>query len=112
MWPGRPPRSCKDPLAHNNLAWLLATCPDARYRDGTRAVVLANRACVLTASEDPVYLDTLAAAYAEAGEFAMAVKWQQEALVLTRDAKAREKSQARVALYQAKTPYREGPPAK
>ena len=53
----------------NKLAWLLATCEDPNYRVAARAVELAERGCKLTAYKDPRLLDTLAAAYAEAGRF-------------------------------------------
>ena len=49
----------------NDLAWLLATAPDARFRDGPRAVEHATRACELSGWRDAAALDTLAAAYAE-----------------------------------------------
>jgi len=53
----------------NNLAWLLAACPDAKYRNGTEAVRLATRACNLTGYQKPLFIGTLAAAHAEAGAF-------------------------------------------
>jgi hypothetical protein len=53
----------------DELAWLLATYPDSKSRDGSDAVRLAERACVLTERRIPALLDTLAAAYAEAGDF-------------------------------------------
>ncbi|MGO9587298.1 MAG: tetratricopeptide repeat protein, partial [Limisphaerales bacterium] len=53
----------------NNLAWLLATCPDAHVRDGVQAVKYAGRACELTHYGVTVPVGTLAAAYAEAGRF-------------------------------------------
>ncbi len=62
-----------------DLAWLLATCPDARVRDGRRAVSLARHALEL-ARAHPDLPETLAAAYAEAGNFELAVHWRTEAL--------------------------------
>jgi tetratricopeptide (TPR) repeat protein len=57
----------------NNLAWLLATHPDAAFRNGGEAVRLATRAVELTRTNDVEVLDTLAAAHAEAGQFDEAV---------------------------------------
>jgi tetratricopeptide (TPR) repeat protein len=59
--------------ALNNLAWLLATHPDPALRDGPGAVRLARHACDLAKDSQPFLLGTLAAAYAEAGQFADAV---------------------------------------
>ncbi len=99
----------KDAKAYNNLAWILATCPESRIRDGAEAVGLAERACQLKNYKTPTLLDTLAAAYAEAGEFDKAVKTAQKAIQLARAAK-REKLakdiQSRLELYKAKRPYR------
>ena len=58
-----------DPRPNNNLAWARASHPDRRLRDGSEAVELAERACDLTKHKDPNFLDTLAAAYAERGEW-------------------------------------------
>jgi len=57
----------------NNLAWLLTSSPDDDIRDGKRAVTLARRACELTKNQEPVLLGTLAAAYAETGDFTNAI---------------------------------------
>src|SRR5262249_15014503 len=54
----------KDEDAYNSYAWLLATCPDAKIRDGAKAVELAKKACDLTKSKVADHIDTLAAAYA------------------------------------------------
>lgn len=61
------------PQALNNLAWILATDPDAATRNGPEAVQLAMRACELTESRQPGFLITMAAAQAEAGHFSDAV---------------------------------------
>jgi tetratricopeptide (TPR) repeat protein len=66
--------------ALERLAWLLATCPRARYRDGRRAVELARKVCERTDWKDPDGLAVLAAASAEAGDFAAACRWQRQAL--------------------------------
>ena len=60
------------------MAWLLATSPEASLRDGARAVELAQRAVRLTGGREPDALDTLAAAYAEAGRFAEAVETAEQ----------------------------------
>jgi hypothetical protein len=67
------------PGALNNLAWILATHSDPAVRDGGEAVKLAKRACTLTSNTKPVFLGTLAAAYAEAGRFVEAVKTAERA---------------------------------
>jgi tetratricopeptide (TPR) repeat protein len=65
--------------AANNLAWLLATCPDRSLRDGVRAVALARQASQRSRDQNPVILGTLAAAYAEAGNLPEAVATAQRA---------------------------------
>jgi Flp pilus assembly protein TadD len=95
--------------AYNNLALLMAACPEAKYRDGGRAVESATRACLLTEWKTSEFLNTLAAAYAECGDFDAAIRWQARALELLRDERENEKGDyhSRLALYQAKKPYRE-----
>jgi protein O-mannosyl-transferase len=62
------------PITLNELAWLLATDPHAEIRSGREAVDLASRACALTKLKEPALLGTLAAAYAETGDFVKAVE--------------------------------------
>ena len=102
----------KHPLMLNRLAWLQATCPAAEFRDGAKAVENATKACELTNWKNPGYLNVLAAAYSEAGDFDAAVKWQKEAIdLLTEEQPSwwRADFQARLKLYQSSKPYRENP---
>lgn len=71
----------------NNFAWLLATSWDDRVRNGAEAVKLADRACALTGQRMPVFIGTLAAAYAEAGRFEDAVAAATRARDLAREQK-------------------------
>jgi len=96
-----------DPESLNNLAWLLATCPDSGLRDGKSAVAFAERAVAATLRKNVAYLDTLAAAYAETGQFAKAVSVQNEAIALLHDEKMKEDFASRLRLYQSNSPYRE-----
>jgi len=66
----------------NNLAWILAANGDASLRNGPEAVRLAEHACELTQYQQPVYMSTLAAAYAEAGRFAEATDTAERAASL------------------------------
>ncbi len=72
------------PVVLNNLAWLLATAESAEARDGGRAVELAERASQMTDRQQPRVLGTLAAAYAEKGDFDAAVRTLDEALAVAR----------------------------
>src|SRR5260370_21042582 len=70
-----------------NLGWLLATWGDPSVRNGERAVEVAARAELLSGGEDPLILHTLAAAYAENGQFSQAVETAQRALQLAEQQK-------------------------
>jgi Flp pilus assembly protein TadD len=93
--------------AVNGLGWLLATCADSEVRDGRDAVTFAQKAVSATNRKDPSILDTLAAAYAEAGQFAKAVSVQNEAIGLNQDATLKEGMTKRLKLYESNSPYRE-----
>lgn len=98
----------KSPLAINGLAWLMSTCPDAKFRDGKKAIDDARQACELLQWKDPSSIDTLAAAYAETGDFDNAVKYEQQALDTPGfDAANTADAKARLALYKTQKPYRE-----
>ena len=93
---------------YNDLAWLLATCPDARYRDGVKAVELAQKAVEL--SPRASFLDTLASAYAEVGKFEDAIITQEKAITLLKKEGKTEKLvdyMERLNSYKAHKPWRE-----
>jgi tetratricopeptide (TPR) repeat protein len=107
-----------DPAVRNNLAWILATCPEASIRDGAQAVELARLVVRGPGGHKPLYLDTLAAAYAETRQFSDAVSTAEEAVALAKSAgqpRLADELQSRLNLYRAGHPYRESaqkPPSK
>ena len=98
--------------AHSNLAWLQATCPQAALRNGAEAIEHAQQATQLLGGRRPAVLDTLAAAYAEAGWFPEALGTARQALDLAvqqGNQRLADALRARIALYEAGKPYRETP---
>jgi len=96
--------------ASNNLAWILATHPDAKFRNGKQAVELAEQICERTNHERPSYLDTLSAALAEAGRFEEAIKAATRGANLAIGADQIDLAAAMVQrqkLYESKQPYRD-----
>jgi tetratricopeptide (TPR) repeat protein len=96
-------------------AWLLATCPEPRLRNGAQAYALAVRAIALAGGaaqvKDPALFDTLAAAYAEKGQFEDAVLTARRAAELARASRQPDVAAAierRAALYASRLPYRDG----
>jgi tetratricopeptide (TPR) repeat protein len=99
-----------DVEAQNNLAWVLATCPDAAVRNGLQAVAIAERADSLTMRKSPVIGATLAAAYAECGRFADAVKTAERAFQLAsaEGNQSRANSiRAQIELYRTASAFRD-----
>ena len=99
-----------NPETQYNLAYLLAACPQASLRDGTKAVALALQANQSTSGTNPMILGTLAAAYAEAGRFPEAEETAQKALALVNspsDAALADMFRSQIALYKAHTPFRD-----
>jgi len=90
----------------NNLAWVLATSPEEKLRDGKRAIVLATQACELTEYKMPHILSTLAAAYAETGDFPAAIKWATKGLELAKEEQKKELAKE-LESYRAGKPFRE-----
>ena len=96
----------KNANAYNSRAWLWATCVDGKFRDGMKAVESATCASELTEWNRNYDVGTLAAAYAEAGDFEKAVELQEKANKLYADVEAK-KGEERLKLYKEKKPYRE-----
>ena len=82
------------------LAWVLATWPDSEFRDGRIALSYAQKAVAATNRRNAGYLDTLAADYAETGDFAAAVTAEKEALALMKDGKMKDEAESRLTLYE------------
>ncbi len=98
------------PEALNNLAWLFAMCPDTSLRNGKKAVELAQQANDLTGGTNPIVLQTLAVAFAEAGRFDDAVQCVQKAIEVAPAAGRQDLvGQLNSALkrFQAGLPYQE-----
>jgi eukaryotic-like serine/threonine-protein kinase len=102
--------SFADAYAVNEIAWFLATSEEPEIRDGPRAVQLAERAVAATSRTNSMILDTLAAAYAESGQFQKAVSVQKEAMALLKSETGKADCASRLQLYSANKPYhRPGP---
>lgn len=94
--------------AQVNLAWVLATSPDPSQRDGPAAVALAERAAQLSQGRNPVALRSLAAAFAENGQYADAVAAAQQALQMGRDNPGLAANiQSQLKFYQNHQPFRD-----
>jgi tetratricopeptide (TPR) repeat protein len=103
-----------DADAQNNLAWLRATCPQASLRNGAEAIQHAERANQLAGGKRLDVLDTLAAAYAEAGRFSEALTTARQAFELAEQQHDRSLAnilRTRIALYEAGKPFHETLPA-
>jgi len=90
----------------NNFAWVLATSTEDGIRDGKRALEMGLKACELTEYQQAHILSTLAAAYAESGDFDNAVKWSQKSVELG-DPDIQEQLQQELESYRQKKPWRE-----
>jgi tetratricopeptide (TPR) repeat protein len=99
------------PLGHdvlNSIAWMRATSPIRSIRNGKAAVAEATKACELTQWKNAAYVDTLAAAHAEASDFDQAIKYQTQVLGFDNvRADFRPGMEQRLKLYQRHKPYRE-----
>jgi hypothetical protein len=92
----------------NNLAWLMATNADESVRNGAKAVEIAEYACKATDYRNPTMLDTLAAAFAEAGRFEEAIAAVKKAISLApvEDTHLIAEMKKRLSLYESGKPYR------
>jgi tetratricopeptide (TPR) repeat protein len=94
--------------AYSLEAWVLATCPDPGVLDGARAIFAAQRACELSTWTNRINLDVLAAAYAEAGKFDLALKYETDALEGVPLSEERTAAmRQRLNLYGHHKPYRQ-----
>ena len=94
----------------SNLAWILATCPDSAFRNGPRALTLAERANQLSNGTNPVFLRALAAAFAENGRFSEATEAAHRALEFSSKTARNDLTRAiqnELDLYRAALPYHE-----
>jgi spermidine synthase len=99
--------------AANNLAWIYSTHENPSFRNGEKAVKLAELICDMGGCSDPAMLDTLAAAYAETGRFQDALRTAREAIDLAElsgDENLAKEIKNRIRLYQSNRPFRENPP--
>ena len=92
----------KNANAYGTEAYLLSVCPMPKYRDGAKAVRYATRACELTEWHDAQAIDSLAAAYAETGDFDKAIPYQKQA-----DEMAKKADPERLTLYEKHQPFRD-----
>lgn len=88
---------------YRSAAWLMATCPDEKYRNADLAVRAAEKAIELDGAQDYLYLDVLAAALASAGKYSEAVQAAEQALEIAPE-------EATMALGERLTLYRDGKP--
>jgi len=96
----------KEPGLLNNLAWVLATSPVDKLRNGKRAVELATQACEETEYKKAYILSTLAAAYAESGDMKKAIEWSEKSVALG-SAEQKDALKKELASYRAGKPLRE-----
>jgi tetratricopeptide (TPR) repeat protein len=98
-----------EPGGYHNKARLYASCESLGHRDGQLALENAQKACELSRWEEWAYVATLAAAYAELGQFDEAVKWQEKAIAMNKNPEERDTREQhdRLKLYEAGMPFRD-----
>lgn len=101
------PKGTTYPSALNSLAWIRATCPNPAFRNGRQAIEYAKRACALRRWQNAGDIDTLAAAYAEAGDFESAIRFEEQATKLGGlSPKAMAELQQHLASFKQRRPVR------
>jgi len=91
--------------AYNNYAFLLSTCPDDKYRNGKKALEIANK--LITINRRPIFLDTLSIVYAELGDFKKAEEIISEAINLENNEENIAEYKERLKMYKQLKSYRE-----
>jgi tetratricopeptide (TPR) repeat protein len=92
----------------NNLAWVLATSPEDSVRNAERSIEMGTKACELTKYQKPHILSTLAAGYAEKGDWETAKKWSAKAVELgAKDEEVDQQLKKELESYKEKKPWRE-----
>ncbi|MFC1883325.1 tetratricopeptide repeat protein [Thermodesulfobacteriota bacterium] len=91
------------PESYNSMAWIFATCPDPKYRNSKKALEYALKS--VSIKKNFKNMDTLAAAYAETGDFAMAVKSEEEAISMCPDPKLKEEFKRVLEAYKQGMTY-------
>jgi tetratricopeptide (TPR) repeat protein len=94
---------------YNDLAFFQATCLDPRFRDDQRAFANATKAYQLTNGNNVSNISILASVYADNGDFAQAITWQQKALELTKSQEMKQRYLARLELFKQGKPFRLDP---
>jgi tetratricopeptide (TPR) repeat protein len=105
------PKEAKDQRSNllNNLSWVLSTSPKDEIRNAERSLELALEACELTEYKEAHILSTLAAAYAEKGDFEKAREWSTKAIEAGKSEGSEQLEQLEQELksYQENKPWRE-----
>ena len=99
----------EEPGGYHNKARLYATCESIGHRDGPMALENAQRACELSHWEEWLFVSTLAAAYAELGQFEEAIRYQKKAIAMNKNPEERDRrgQQERLNLYETAQPFRD-----
>lgn len=94
-------------VALNDSAWVRATCPSSGFRNGQLAVEQATHALSLASAHKSLYADTLAATYAEVGDFDAAIRTEQQALSLAKSPEDMKDLQQHMAAFKRHHPWRD-----